>query len=749
MQCFSTPDFRIATSALFDGPGRNHLYQLSKQSSSSFLTVIFGVCVGTALIFELCNPEELDLQDISPIPYTPMSASPDSFRTLVLLPGTGSRPIRCELASAQLSESPSYEALSYQWGDQKRLKAIFVNDVKVAVAENLWLALSSLRHAQHPKSLWADAICINQQDDDEKALQIPIMGSIYQRARSVIIYLGNHKTYNDHHRRSSTLDAVESTITHALKSDNYTEQPLKLAQDVHSTTLEKQQGLMLRRVKQAVHEVKIAQVGMDYFLRNLIHEKYWKRGWIIQEVVMASENLMVRYGSNSVSWEEFMYWVQGYHQRHPKDDSVRQIVHLDELRQLRSRPGSVLTLAALLDAFKNCFTSRRQDGIFHDKIYAFLGLAHDCPSGSFPVSYKKSAAQIYQDCVTYFWENSSMTPKQRAIELVYFSSLIRRLLTREPALRRKSGRPFGEHPYEASYLLAWQDEQSQPDPEIKDFNFLGSVLFGILIGTFHGIIMGVWSGISEYRTTDKEWFWKASEAEDLALWVSNQEKSESIHDLFVRGMIVEEIQHVGPPYTAVMVTGSEVNDWSLVAANSAMDDADLAAQKEVLSKMTSLVHILRPSTAHSVARLLCPTQAFLFSKINVYTETAADTQEQNIPRIFFGANSSVGLVPSEAQAGDLICRFWNSNTFAVVRREQQRQGLVSLLHNFLRGEESRKNFRLIGRAIMAKADSPDKDISLRLNGELFGVVNEMAIDVPVSLATLTHLTLNTIFWEGT
>jgi hypothetical protein len=75
-----------------------------------------------------------------------------------------------------------YEALSYQWGDQKRLKAIFVNDVKVAVTEYLWLAFSSLRHAQHPKGLWANAICINQRDDDEKALQIPIMGSIYQRA---------------------------------------------------------------------------------------------------------------------------------------------------------------------------------------------------------------------------------------------------------------------------------------------------------------------------------------------------------------------------------------------------------------------------------------------------------------------------------------------------------------------------------------------------------------------------------------
>jgi hypothetical protein len=37
---------------------------------------------------------------------------------------------------------------------------------------------------------------------------------------------------------------------------------------------------MLRRVQgvvnRAVREVKVAQVGMDYFLRNLIYKEYWK-----------------------------------------------------------------------------------------------------------------------------------------------------------------------------------------------------------------------------------------------------------------------------------------------------------------------------------------------------------------------------------------------------------------------------------------------------------------------------------------
>jgi len=50
---------------------------------------------------------------------------------------------------------------------------------------------------------------------------------------------------------------------------------------------------------------------------------------------------------------------------------------------------------------------------------------------------------------------------------------------------------------------------------------------------------------------------------------------------------------------------------------------------------------------------------------------------------------------------------------------------------------------------MANTDFPDKEISSRLNSELFSVLNKKAINVPVNLATLTYLTLNTIFWDKT
>lgn len=51
--------------------------------------------------------------------------------------------------------------------------------------------------------IWVDALCINQEDDRERAGQVKIMGSIYQRARLVKVWLGKEgsgimKYHNNH-----------------------------------------------------------------------------------------------------------------------------------------------------------------------------------------------------------------------------------------------------------------------------------------------------------------------------------------------------------------------------------------------------------------------------------------------------------------------------------------------------------------------------------------------------------------------
>jgi hypothetical protein len=58
------------------------------------------------------------------------------------------------------------------------------------VTKNLYLALLRLRHPETERTLWVDALCINQVDLDEKRHQIALMADIYTKASTVIMWLG-------------------------------------------------------------------------------------------------------------------------------------------------------------------------------------------------------------------------------------------------------------------------------------------------------------------------------------------------------------------------------------------------------------------------------------------------------------------------------------------------------------------------------------------------------------------------------
>jgi hypothetical protein len=61
----------------------------------------------------------------------------------------------------------------------------------VLITQNLFKVLQRFRHRLDVKLLWADALCINQKDNDDKAQQIPMMSSIYRGARLVLAWLGD------------------------------------------------------------------------------------------------------------------------------------------------------------------------------------------------------------------------------------------------------------------------------------------------------------------------------------------------------------------------------------------------------------------------------------------------------------------------------------------------------------------------------------------------------------------------------
>ena len=89
-----------------------------------------------------------------------------------------------------LAISNLYEALSCVWASPNDTVDVFVNDHALSVTTNLYASLLKLRHYSLERIVWADAICINQTDQNEKSHQIQSMAKIYGQVSRVIVWLG-------------------------------------------------------------------------------------------------------------------------------------------------------------------------------------------------------------------------------------------------------------------------------------------------------------------------------------------------------------------------------------------------------------------------------------------------------------------------------------------------------------------------------------------------------------------------------
>ncbi|KAF2461815.1 heterokaryon incompatibility, partial [Lineolata rhizophorae] len=153
-----------------------------------------------------------------------------------------------------------YTALSYAWGDPNSTKKIIMNGVEVSVGANLEAALRTLR--KRPEfvnglKLWANALCINQTDLDEKENAVSRMLSVYQIASSVTIWLGPGNTES-----ATTVSTIQDFL--AGRSDDW-----------ESASTEEYRTELFR----LYFATQILPAIID-----LMDRAYWKRLWVMQEI---------------------------------------------------------------------------------------------------------------------------------------------------------------------------------------------------------------------------------------------------------------------------------------------------------------------------------------------------------------------------------------------------------------------------------------------------------------------------------
>ncbi|KAK7978253.1 hypothetical protein PG988_005743 [Apiospora saccharicola] len=122
--------------------------------------------------------------------YTPLDKDTGEFRILQLHPGSWDDPIVCTTFCARLEDRPAYTALSYAWGDPADSREVQLNGHPIQITRNLFVALRRLRDSECVKNMWADALCINQADNEEKARQVSLMRNIYSGSTDATMRLG-------------------------------------------------------------------------------------------------------------------------------------------------------------------------------------------------------------------------------------------------------------------------------------------------------------------------------------------------------------------------------------------------------------------------------------------------------------------------------------------------------------------------------------------------------------------------------
>jgi hypothetical protein len=211
----------------------------------------------------------------------------------ILNNGTEVRKVMLLLEEHQFDALPKYSALSYTWGppevgDQEYTNAdkaiVQINGADFEVFPNLLDVLIHLADTSTAEYYWIDAICINQNDYNERNFQVGIMDRIYSLADQVNIWLG----------KAGPLAEETSDLIRKIAEINTEEYE---AQMKNPETVFDGDNRLLQMYDLPGWNDDIWDAFTAFFNR-----KWFTRVWIIQEVALA-RTAVVLWGSGKIAWE--------------------------------------------------------------------------------------------------------------------------------------------------------------------------------------------------------------------------------------------------------------------------------------------------------------------------------------------------------------------------------------------------------------------------------------------------------------
>ena len=223
----------------------------------------------------------------------------DFIRILDLKNGDLDSPLEFCFQLAHLNDHPPYEALSYTWGLLGDSATVLFQGLQISIPSNLRDALRMLRKPNSNRVVWADSLCIDQNDNEEKNHQVALMGRIYQQASQVIVWLGTDPM---------GIASMAFDLARQLARHEYPLLPRKSAsiKPRHEVKNDLEWfALVVYARPDQINDLEPADIDRWNALAEIYRRPWFTRIWVIQEVGMAS-SVLVMCGTATITWRDLV-----------------------------------------------------------------------------------------------------------------------------------------------------------------------------------------------------------------------------------------------------------------------------------------------------------------------------------------------------------------------------------------------------------------------------------------------------------
>ncbi|ETS87891.1 hypothetical protein PFICI_01719 [Pestalotiopsis fici W106-1] len=333
--------------------------------------------------------------------YQSLDLLKKEIRLLEVLPGPSDTALHGRLLHTSLQDPVPYETISYCWGDASVRGTLMIDEFEFDAPLSSLTVLKCMRRPDAPRRLWVDAICINQDDIDERGSQVALMSQIYRQARTNLVYLG--------------------------EEDEMTRRGLKCIRELLQEISDKTIGFSrfhrlmrsfqsdLRRDSNLTMNCTLDEAGV----LSLFDRPWFERLWVVQEAVLAPTSICFYGPSLTVGLVELLRaarWITynraSISREMHDNENLNNAVDLWSLVDNKSTAGSGTSieppndpdLSALLLLARHRLSTEAKD-----KVFGVLGLlsqqtdaSEDGPDTSLlETDYKKSQGRVFCDAIRY------------------------------------------------------------------------------------------------------------------------------------------------------------------------------------------------------------------------------------------------------------------------------------------------------------------------------------------------------------